>query len=146
MVPVLKQINPLCEEAILHLTQQCKDDIDYLEQQAEDALSKAEVKDGYCTDFFTNAQSNSLKSNFLGTQKVKILLHPMYKWSRFTKAIEAKTWVCNGNRHDSILRRRKFYFLRVGKMDKSQWEFLANSTEIALKRWPYNSFKSSNCK
>ena len=42
VVPVLKQINPLCEEAILHLTQQCKDDIDYLEQQAEDALSKAE--------------------------------------------------------------------------------------------------------
>ena len=29
-----------------------KDDIDYLEQQAEDALSKAEVKDGYCTDVF----------------------------------------------------------------------------------------------
>lgn len=52
VVPVLKQINPLCEEAILHLTQQCKDDIDYLEQQAEDALSKAEVKDGYCTDVF----------------------------------------------------------------------------------------------
>ena len=40
VVPILKQINPVFEEAILHLTQQCKDDMDYLEQQAADALCK----------------------------------------------------------------------------------------------------------
>ena len=46
VIPTLKQINPLFEEAILHLTRQCKDDMDYLEQQPASALSKAEVKDG----------------------------------------------------------------------------------------------------
>ena len=88
VVPVLKQINPLCEEAILHLTQQCKDDIDYLEQQAEDALSKAEVKDGYCTDVSLQ-MPKAIRSRaiFLALKKY-ILLHPMYKWSRFTKQLK----------------------------------------------------------
>ena len=106
----------MCEEAILHLTQQCKDDIDYLEQQAEDALSKAEVKDGYCTDvFFTNAQSNSLKSNFLGTQKVKDITPSYVQMEQIHKAIEAKRGSVTVTGMIQFLRRRKFYFFACGK-------------------------------
>ena len=64
VVPVFKANQSFVRGGNLTSYTAMQDDIDYLEQQAEDALSKAEVKDGYCTDVFTNAQSNSLKSNF----------------------------------------------------------------------------------
>ena len=81
----------MCEEAILHLTQQCKDDIDYLEQQAEDALSKAEVKDGYCTDVFLQ-MPKAIRSRaiFLALKKVKDITPSYVQMEQIHKAIEAK--------------------------------------------------------
>ncbi len=116
VIPTLKQINPLFEEAILHLTRQCKDDMDYLEQQAASALSKAEVKDGYCTDAFLQ-MPKAIRSRaiFQALKRVKNITPSYVQMEQIHKAIEMRNGFCYSNRNGAILCRRKFYFFARGE-------------------------------
>ena len=134
VIPTLKQINPLFEEAILHLTRQCKDDMDYLEQQAASALSKAEVKDGYCTDAFLQ-MPKAIRSRaiFQALKQVKNITPSYVQMEQIHKAIEMRNGSVTVTGMVQFCVEGNFTFLRVGKIDKSEWGFLANSTKITLK-------------
>lgn len=134
VVPTLKQINPLFEESVLHLTQQCRDDIDYLEQQAADALAKARVKDGYCTDIFLQ-MPKAIRSRaiFLALKQMKDITPSYVQMEQIHKAIEVRNGSVTLAGSVQFCVEGNFIFLRIGKIDKFQWEFLVNSTKISLK-------------
>lgn len=134
VVPILKKINPSFEDAMLHLTQQCRDDVDYLEQQAADALSKAKVKDGYCTDVFLK-MPKAIRSRavFFLLKQEKHITPSYVQMEQIHKVIEARRGSVTVSGMVQFCVEGNFIFLRTGKVDKSQWEFLVDSTEIALK-------------
>ena len=134
VVPILKQINPVFEEAILHLTQQCKDDMDYLEQQAADALCKAEVKDGYCTDVFLE-MPKAIRSRaiILAFKKVKDITPSYVQMEQIHKAIKAKSGSVTVTGKIQFCVEGNFTFFQTEKTNKYQWEFLASLTEFKLK-------------
>ncbi len=135
VVPRLTHINPAFAEAVLHLTQQCREDTAYLEQQAETALAKAKTGDGYCTnDFLQMPDAIRSRAVIAAVKRVKNTTPSYVQVREILEAIQARRGSVTVTGAVQFCVEGDFIFLRTaGKMDKILWGFPANLPKITLR-------------
>ncbi len=132
-VPVLKEVNPAFEQAVLRLTDQCREDEAYLQELAQQALLLAKIQGGYRTQAFLQmplpVRSRAI---LLAIRQVKNVTPAYAQMEQVQKALAAKKGnvTITGNiffcvEGDSV-------FIRTEKFNKTEWSFSAKLPKIQL--------------
>jgi len=133
VIPLLKQLNPSFEEAVLRMTQQCREDSNYLDEQTQQYLLHAKTDKGYRTSVFVQMPKAIRSRAILLTIKQTSMITPTYKQvEQIDKAILSYRGAVTLTGGVQFRVEGDYLFIQTIKMDKVEWEVTANAPMVVL--------------